>query len=282
MSGNPQETIDARHFFRRHLGRILVGVLLVLMLYGVMVAVLPYSRERLIARRVKNLGGKVIYADTWPDWIPRYGAYRVTLGDRLCYVYGLQGQTIPSELIDELSALKNLERLDLSRSNATDEDLQRLARSTSLRWLNLGKTKVTDRGMEFLKEMTSLRQLYLRETQIGDAGLGHLVTLTNLGEIYLSKTRVTDEGLAQLSGLENFRVVCVDHTQIGDVGLRHLSLGKAGDINVSGTRVTDAGLEHLKRSNRSYIISLIDTETTVEGRTSLRKTLPRCLIYPQP
>src|ERR1017187_10207282 len=74
--------------------------------------------------------------------------------------------------IDEKAAGKPVVMIDLSNTEATDDDLARL------------------------KEFTRLEELLLRRTAITDAGLVHLKGFANLRELDLAKTKITDAGLA--------------------------------------------------------------------------------------
>ena len=79
-----------------------------------------------------------------------------------------------------------------------DADLMRLTALIDLEYLNLNDTQVTDAGLTHLKELTNLERLDLEGTQVTDAGLVHLIELTNLDHLWLGNTHVTDEGVEKL------------------------------------------------------------------------------------
>lgn len=65
-----------------------------------------------------------------------------------------------------LSALKNLEELNLSHTRLTDDGLVYIEHLVKLKKLNLSHTNVTDLGIPQLLELKNLRRLYLANTKI--------------------------------------------------------------------------------------------------------------------
>jgi hypothetical protein len=65
-----------------------------------------------------------------------------------------------------LAKLKNLSRLHLEHSSATDATLAHVAGLTRLEYLNVFGTAITDAGLEHLKSVKSLRRLYVWQTKV--------------------------------------------------------------------------------------------------------------------
>jgi hypothetical protein len=70
----------------------------------------------------------------------------------------------------------------------------------------------------------------------------------------------------------------VSHHLISELG----SLGSLRMLSLTSTQVDDADLEHLKRLANLQELYLNYTNTTVEGRASLRRALPGCDVWPNP
>jgi hypothetical protein len=88
--------------------------------------------------------------------------------------------------------------VNLSRSQATDADLDRLPSLTNRLESLVLNSNITDAGMEHISGLTSLRELCLSETQATDASLKYLKGLTALRSLDLRKTQLTDEGVKEL------------------------------------------------------------------------------------
>jgi len=72
--------------------------------------------------------------------------------------------------LKELSALKQLETLNLSRCHINDEGVKNL-KGLRLKRLNLGFTEITDRAIDEIKDMTSLETVYLAGTRTTKAAI---------------------------------------------------------------------------------------------------------------
>jgi CubicO group peptidase (beta-lactamase class C family) len=83
-------------------------------------------------------------------------------------VAGMQFQ--PADLAP-VATLKNLKKLNLSRTNANDAVLAHVKGLEKLESLNLFHTDVTDAGLQELKGLKNLKRLYLFETKVTDGGV---------------------------------------------------------------------------------------------------------------
>jgi len=103
----------------------------------------------------------------------------------------------------DLSALEPLRekivKIDLSRSQVTDQDLEALGRFENLRSLNLRKTTIGDEGLASLVELRGLVYLNLHDTQVTDRGIASLSKLENLETLYLWGSAVSPQAAKQLS-----------------------------------------------------------------------------------
>lgn len=154
---------------------------------------------------------------------------------------------ITDELFNALAAFPEIERLFLSQSGITDEQLGRL-RLPNLKYLDLSDTPITDRGLEQLWSLKKLEYLDLARTAVTGAGLKTLVTLTNLKSVTLDQTAVDDAGMAFLAKLPKLDSLSLYRTGVGDTGLARLrTVSSLTLLDLRETLVTDAGLESLDK-----------------------------------
>ncbi len=104
--------------------------------------------------------------------------------------------------------------VDLSRTSATDSDLERLASLAQLQTLNLSGTATTDRGLKVLRNIPSLKKLNLNLTKISDSGLAYLVDLPALEELYLIETPLTDASVEYLQRMTHLKQLILLRTRL--------------------------------------------------------------------
>ncbi len=170
-----------------------------------------------------------------------------------------------------LAGLKNLEYLNLERTNVDDHAaLAGLKTLTALTELNLGGTTIGDAGMEPLRGLIKLEDLNVSNTGISDAGLAPLADLSGLRRLSLNGTRLSGTGLAHLKDLTKLEELCLEGTRIDDASLAHL----AGAVNLKilqlkGTAVGDAGVVRLKGLTNLQELTLDRTQITDRGLAEL-------------
>jgi hypothetical protein len=81
------------------------------------------------------------------------------------------GQEVDDEIIQQLPAFKNLQKLNLAQSAITDKSLFELAKFPALRQLQAYETSITDAGAEALAKLNQLEKLYIWNTRISEAGI---------------------------------------------------------------------------------------------------------------
>jgi len=93
---------------------------------------------------------------------------------------------------------KRLNHLIAEHTRITGAALETIAGFRELEILDLTGTQITDDGLRDLASLSKLRQLWLGQTAVTDAGLEHLKGLTNLEMLDVSGTQVTVEGFQRL------------------------------------------------------------------------------------
>jgi Leucine-rich repeat (LRR) protein len=164
--------------------------------------------------------------------------------------------------LNEVSKLENLETLDLSFGEITNQALEHIKGLKKLKTLDLRKTQVNDAGLAMLQELPNLKHLYLTGCPITDDGLIHVQKL-NPESLYVGgfSTKVTDKGIPHLKGL------------VTDKGMRHLKgLKSLRSLHLQHARgVTDEGLQELKELTNLRELNLFNTEIKGKGLEYLSK-----------
>lgn len=174
--------------------------------------------------------------------------------------------------IDEKSVGKPVVMVDLSNTDAADDDLASLAGLPHLEGVLLRRTKVTDAGLAHLKGLTNLRELDVAKTKISDAGIAHLKGLKQLAALHIAHTQVTDKGLAIVKELRNLRELHLGRLEVTDAGVAHLKdLPHLQELHLSNTLITDQGLAHLQTSTSLQFLHIGHTKVSDAGLAYLAK-----------
>lgn len=181
---------------RRHFGRIIIGAVLAMFLYGLLIFMLPSRREQRIAQEIRSHGGIVEFEYAGPGWLPASIGYSVPWFARISSVE-LRSQ-IPETALSQIWSLSNLKSLSLYGKDFSDGDLKHLGQLKSLTFLNLNQTDVTDLGLKHVPPLTTLQGLSLDSTPVTDDGLRHLQQFTRLAYLNLDHTSTSIEGRAKL------------------------------------------------------------------------------------
>lgn len=97
-----------------------------------------------------------------------------------------------------LAVVPTVERVWLDGTKITDEGLCHLLACPNIRFLGLNDIPITDHGLAQISRLTELDSISLNGTKITDAGLEHLAKLTKLKHLWLRKTAITDAGYRKL------------------------------------------------------------------------------------
>ncbi|MDB5345133.1 MAG: hypothetical protein JWP89_3510 [Schlesneria sp.] len=245
---------------RRRAVQIAIGFVLSVALFGVLLIWMPYQREMWIASKIKASVGTVgiQFGCFGPAWIPRRFQERLVIFNRISGLELTECSQV-SMIISDVKALSNVKLIRFYGSDITDRELGHLMGLNTLRILDLRKTAITDVGLAQIGKMTDLERLYIGRTQITDQGLKSVGELVRLDLFDLDQIQVSDEGLPHLRGLTRLR-----------------------QLGVGNSNVTDNGLEFLHSLPNFDFLDVERTQVTAEARERLRKTFPKCAIFPNP
>ena len=114
----------------------------------------------------------------------------------------LVGQSVVADeklIVDPIVKDSVRYRLKKPEGELTNADLEKVTR------LNLGKTNITDEGLKEVAKLQKLTFLSLTNTKITDAGLKEVGKLQQLEYLAVGKTQITDEGLKELAKLNKIK-----------------------------------------------------------------------------
>lgn len=152
--------------------------------------------------------------------------FRTSIGDETLRVIAgmpnivklnLRDTRLSDQGIEYLTALKKLEKLDLSECNSpgiTDAAGESLAKFAGLKELNLWSTKFSDVGLKPVTSLKGLTSLNLDNTKVTDAGIKMLENMPQLTFLHLGKTKITDASKPSLMGLNNLQYLNISYTGI--------------------------------------------------------------------
>ena len=255
------------------------------------------DRGRRAAQWVLSLGGSVsVQVHNQAQPLEVQAGTALPAADFELRQINLSARPVTDAGLNELTGLRNLDELVLTKTQITDAGLAHLPGLTGLKHLLLNETQVTDAGLTNLRglknldllilnwtkvadsglvqleSLTELRELRLRGTQVTDAGLKHLRPLTKLESLSLSRLPVTDTGLAQLQGLTRLRWLDLGFTRVTDAGLTNLrTLKDLQELDLNGTAVTDSGLVYLENLTELRALHLRQTQVTDAGLKRLQR-----------
>ncbi len=117
---------------------------------------------------------------------------------------------------------KEIEALDLSRTQVTGKGLKYLSDCEKLSKLALRGLKLDDEMMEQISKFSQLQKLDLSNTDVERKHLKLLRGLKELAILRLTETKITDEALVELVTYPKLRILSLEETAITDEGLATL------------------------------------------------------------
>ncbi|OWZ15850.1 hypothetical protein PHMEG_00010441 [Phytophthora megakarya] len=161
-----------------------------------------------------------------------------------------------------ISRLKHLERLELGETALTDSGLLEICNGArNLQALNISGTEVSDNGTAGLVKLKELRILRLDTPGITNRALVNLSFLTRLERLDLFGASITDSGLVHLIPLHKLQELTICGGNIGDRGVGLISkLTSLTSLNLSQNRnIRPKSLFYLRSLTRLRCLNLSNT-----------------------
>jgi len=177
-----------------------------------------------------------------------------------------------------ITALTDLEELDLQDAPVNDAGLSHLSKLQKLRWLNLLKRspsgKITGAGMVHLKNLKSLEELTLPHGA-SDAGVEQLAALDSLKKINLWGDDITDKSIPVLAQMKSLETLELSSRNVTNAGIEKLAqCPRLKSLSLQNTPITEAALSNLSKIKTLTNLSFWDTNINGRGFSFL-KELPK-------
>jgi internalin A len=163
------------------------------------------------------------------------------------YLDVLEDLAIDDRGLASIAELKNLEELQLLKTNVSGEGIRYLSSLAKLLFLNLSITPTADSAMKYVAEHHQLKNLKLRDTNVGDQSVALLTGLTKLKSLDLSDSKITDAAMPDIGKLQSLETLEIIGTAVTDAGIAKL----AGMENLKflevGSNVSEQAVDELKK-----------------------------------
>ncbi|WP_428305213.1 hypothetical protein [Lacipirellula sp.] len=234
------------------------------------------TRQRRAAiAAIEAAGGKVRMAPGSSSWIDDWFAsdFRGQVNS-----VNLTEANVTDELLAHLAVLSELRELDLSSTAIDDDGLKKIAH-LPLRELWLQSTRVTDASASTLSQITNLDFLQLNATGLTDAFLHDLAALPHLQNLGLRGAPVTDHGLEFLSRHPHLEELDLYNTAVTDAGVKTLiNCQQLKDLGISMTKVTSDVFQYLAQMPHLTDVDLSANDVTTEEVLDFKKAHTKCDI----
>lgn len=113
-----------------------------------------------------------------------------------------------SEIV-QLSALSEIERLELVGAQLPRTWTTHVSQLTRLRRLNLDYSSICDDDLEMFSQLPNLTTVSLTDTDITDAGIAHLGKCRALKRVALDRADVSDDGMKILQRMPDLQIITI-------------------------------------------------------------------------
>lgn len=201
-----------------------------------------------------------------------------------------------------MTAIKNwkkLKRLDVRGTRIANGTLEIVSHMPQLEALDISNTQITDNGMDLLITLTGLKELAVGQGRRGSAGdLGFLRVLTTLTSLDIGGAQPTPPDMGNrktdrpptpplpantikaMAELKELRVLRMAYTGVSTGDLKALSVLQ--NVEKLGLEecpyVDDAALAELAKWKSLKYLDLQETKVTEQGVAGLRKAKPGLVI----
>lgn len=187
----------------------------------------------------------------------------------------LSGARITGKAFDIMTKFPNLQRLDLTRVNATVGNMQRVGKLKSLKALDVSFNPLTDQDFAGISGLTNLEEINLTATKITDEGfrcfkqmpklalmmmdrMGHLqgtgfkyVNRNSLREIRANGSSIGLNAFKSIGGSESLEVLYLNAARVTDEAMRGIgSCPNLKELRVEKNDLTNKGVSYLKNHRK--------------------------------
>jgi hypothetical protein len=187
------------------------------------------------------------------------------------------GNRLPLDdrVVDALTKLRGIDRLFLSGTQITDQQLQRIATIPRIEDLYLRYTSIGDEGVKSLANVRGLKRLDLNTTLVSDAALETVGQFEQLEYLSLSSPNVKGPGVAHLARLRNLKELQFTGPNVTNDWIAAVaSLPNLQWFELHSTSVDERALEYIKRWDKLHSVYLNQNRISLEAIGDLHEHLP--------
>lgn len=153
----------------------------------------------------------------------------------------------------------DVEQLDLSNSNVTDDGLEYVGKMPNLTKLELTNCNISDKGLAFLRNLKKLDTLQISKTRVSEKCMETVKCFKRLRSLEMFNTPVTDSSIAKLKDLPLQDIGILGCSRVTERVIEPLAArGRLTQVNASDTSITDAGLTCLRSCKGLNTLKLSD------------------------
>ncbi|MDG2105799.1 MAG: hypothetical protein P8J91_18750 [Pirellulaceae bacterium] len=200
-------------------------------------------------------------------------------GLRNLFVFG-QGRTAKEALNTSGFSIKKISRpgewdVDLTRINASDDDLAVVSEMHNLLRFKLVGNEITDAGIEQLAGHLSLKTLWIEEAGITGEALVHLAKIPSLTSLWCPSAAFRNKDLAPLADMASLEVLNLCGCPIDDGALPYLEkLPNLRSLVIGVGQLNQATLQSL-RAARPNLLVYESQRTALAMLRGRKRVLPR-------
>jgi uncharacterized protein YjbI with pentapeptide repeats len=190
--------------------------------------------------------------------------YPNSVGIRLNNDFNVSGLSLAGINLEKpvpfLTALEDLEVLELTGASNVDSFLTNVRHSKQLKNIDLSKTDVSEIGISSLTQLNRLEGLNLDGCLISPAFITELVKLTTLRSLELENTTFENDSFEGITKLKQLSALSLSNIDLTDENLLgHLAQCKSlMNLSLTATKISEEGLNTLKTKLINCKIELHD------------------------
>ncbi len=247
----------------------------------------PFARQKqgideLLAQGV-SVSTSAADGPAWQRWLVgeddfvQVGTVKFT--DKPPWVADENRVPIDDRAIDALVKLRSVGFLNLSQTQITNEQLQRLAAIPRTRHLQVQSTLIGDAGVKHLPRFKGLKGLSLTRTLVSDEGLEAVGQLTDLEYFELESPNVEGSGVAHIANLTKLNELQFSGPSVTNEWIRHVAVLPSLEwVELHSTRVDDGAIPFMSGWKNVQKLYLNKNRFTTEALHGLWQTLPNLKV----
>ena len=224
---------------------------------------IPFALVQL--SKLKEASSQILYDYDEQLAVARlYSLYPNSVGIRLNNDFNVSGLSLAGIDLEKpvpfLTALEDLEVLELTASSNVDSFLTNVRHSKQLKNIDLSKTDVSEIGISSLTQLNRLEGLNLDGCLISPAFITELVKLTTLRSLELENTTFENDSFEGITKLKQLSALSLSNIDLTDENLLgHLAQCKSlMNLSLTATKISEEGLNTLKTKLINCKIELHD------------------------